>query len=142
VRYTITKEDEGNIIYAIPTGNNARRFKKDSKPIEFIVKKVKRKYVDLARIRDDGTEGIVAAFHPTTGATQQMINSGHGGNAGYLFFKTIDDISKHLLENEMRKDIYDFFKSRSFELDFDDIEAIYNIIDVKKRIQGEKTIRR
>jgi hypothetical protein len=134
VRYTITKEDEGNIIYAIPTGNNARRFKKDSIPITFIVKKVKRKYVDLARLYDDGIESRVVASHPTTGATQQMINSGHGGNAGYMFFKTMDDISEYMLENQMRKDIYEFFMSRSFELDFYDIEAIHNIIKGKKRI--------
>jgi hypothetical protein len=134
VRCTITKEDEGNIIYAIPTGNNAHRLKKGSKFITFIVKKVKRKYVDLARIHDDGTEGIVAAFHPTTGATQQMINSGNGGNAGYMFFKTIDDIPKHMLEDKMRKDIYDFFMRRPFNLDFSDIEAIHNIIKGKKRI--------
>ena len=128
MRHTITKEDEGKIIYAIPTGNNARSYEKDDGPISFLVKKVKRKYVDLSQVYHDGSYGRIMPFHPTTGATQQMIAAGYGGNAGYMFFKTKDDVSRHWLESGMRRDISDFFARRSFELDFDDMATIHNII--------------
>ena len=128
MRYTITKEDEGKIIYAIPTGNNANRYKKDDGPISFFVKKVKIKYVDLSKVNDDGTYGRIIPFHPTIGATQKMIADGYGGNAGYMFFKTKDDVSRYWLESMMRQDISDFFRNRSFKLNFDDIATIHNII--------------
>ena len=132
MRHTITKEDEGNIIYALPTGNNARRLPKDHDPIKFMVKKVKRKYVDLVRVYDDGTEVDIGPVHPRTGATQHMINAGYGGNAGYMFFKSKYDIFKHSVEVKMRKDITEFFKLINFKLNYEDIEKIHNIIEDKK----------
>jgi len=83
-----TKEHEGKIIYARPTGNAARRW--DGNLKEFEVVKVKRKYVEM---RING--GVFTDnYCPKTGATQSAINAGYTTNSGYLFFESKDDYRK------------------------------------------------
>jgi hypothetical protein len=127
-----TKEDEGKIIYGIPTGNNASRRAVRQDIVLFKVKKIKRKYVDLCRIEEDGREWGLSAYDPESGATQRKINAGYGMNAGYAFFRSEDDVKKHYKEQSMRNEIVSFFNWRSFPLTFDDISTIYEIIKDKK----------
>ena len=73
----------GQIIIGKPTGNNGRY---DKSPKEFEVVKIKRKYVDL-RIGD----GLVDTYSMITGSTQKAIVSGYDGNAGYRFYKSLEE---------------------------------------------------
>lgn len=87
----------GKVICAIPTGNNARHNKDTI--TEFKVLSVKRKYVSLASIYDD-IEGRADNYSPKSGATQDAINSGFGGNSGYIFFDTKEAVTAYKEHNE------------------------------------------
>ena len=84
------KVDE--IVYCKPTGNNTRQY---SSVVRKRVVKVKRKYVDMVTVSDDNREGIVVAYCPKTGSTQDAINSDFGGNSGWIFFATQEDYDNH-----------------------------------------------
>ena len=129
---TFTKQDEGNVVYAIPTGNNARRGIEEQNIVSFKVEKVKRKYIDLVKIDENGKEWGTNSYCPKTGVTQSAINSGYANNAGYKFFRSIDDIEKFYKISKMKDEIYDFFRRYSYTLCDKDIETIYNIIKKDK----------
>jgi hypothetical protein len=115
-----TKEDIGKTIYAIGTGNNARRG--GVKIEEFKIVSIKRIYVEL-----ETTYGTKQMYHKESGASQQSINSGYGGNSGYRFFRTIEEIKKQEVVNKMKQEIIEFFRY-SFELDNESIFKIHSLI--------------
>lgn len=122
-----TKEHEGKTIYAIPTGNNARRWGSgdSDESTRFAVIKVKRKYVEMMQEGYRRTEN----YCPETGATQSSINSGYGGNSGWNFFETLADIDRHKELNKKRKCIGDYFDWRN-RSDWPDelIDKVYDLI--------------
>lgn len=83
------KEYVGKTIFAVPTGNNARRNDKDY--IEkFDVISCGRKYVQL-QCKNWGSPNN---YCPEKGASQSQINSGYGLNAGYKFYSDLESIEK------------------------------------------------
>lgn len=98
----LSKKHEGKDIFAIGTGNNARREK--GKIIEFHVVKVKIKYAEL----QEGIYRNIDNYCIETGATQSAINSGYSGNAGYKFFEDKEEIAKYFENIEMNKQIREF----------------------------------
>ncbi len=130
-RIEITKEYEGEIVYGVPTGNNAVRCPNRSKPVEFIVIKRKIKYVALQRV---GFPMWVDNYDPVTDATQSAINSGYGINAGYEFYASLEDIENMNELKEKRRKIRDYFGGTRRLLDFDEVEldTILNILSKKR----------
>ena len=122
----------GQIIYAIPTGNNAR-YSKEVK--QFRVEKIKRKYVDLldSCYWDDKykpTNAYCIKTGATQGATQGAINMGYGFNAGYVFFESLEAIELHKNKNELaeivrRKLRFEYFRNYSLE----DLKTISEVIN-------------
>lgn len=113
----------GEKIYAIPTGNNARRG--GSRLVTFGVVKVKRKYVDLAH--KGGS--LVDSYCPETGATQSAIRAGFSG-AGYIFFPSLEAHATYIEGNNMRAMIarhltYPYDLRR---ISGDDLRTIHRII--------------
>ena len=97
MRITIDKTMVGNVVYGIPTGNNATRGVARQSAEVFHVVSIARKYVEL---REDGWTQT-RKYCPSTGATQEAIKLGYGGNAGYVFFASLDDVDAWYLHNEM-----------------------------------------
>ena len=95
-RIEITKEHVGKKVYAIPAGNNARRGVDRQEIVEFDVVGFGRKYARV--IRYGGECGIC----PKTGAWQESIASGYGGNAGYVFFESPSDAVDYQDEFDLR----------------------------------------
>ena len=123
-----TKEDEGNIIFAKPTGN-AARYDKD-KIVKFEVVKVKRKYVEMYMLYgDDSKSYSTDNYSPESGATQKEINSGYGGNSGYIFFRYEKDIKNHTELLVMRRKMRDFFSYGSNKISLEDAKIIVAIIE-------------
>lgn len=91
-------------VYAIPTGNNARRSKDHS---VFDVHGIGRKYVELSI----GEHGFVQKFCPTTGATVDAIRSGHGGIAGFIFFASEKDMNDWQKKRQRHLAVKDFCRS-------------------------------
>lgn len=123
-----TKDLEGKIVLAIPTGNNAR-WKSSNEPIEMEVVKVKRKYVEMRRA--DG--GLSENYCPKTGATQQAINSGYGNNAGYRFFENRKEYQaweyRTTLISNVAKMVRDFnFANRLADLNDNDLGQLEKIL--------------
>ncbi|HIF6165118.1 MULTISPECIES: hypothetical protein [Vibrio harveyi group] len=87
----INKNLVGKVIYGIPTGNNRPRNKKE-KIVKFNVLSVARKYMTLVRV---GSSDCTADKYNIKGATQSAINSGYGGNAGYMFFDSLANLEQH-----------------------------------------------
>lgn len=126
---TISKEHEGKDVYAIPTGNNARRFVLKQDPvIQFHVVKVKRKYVELRREND-----FVDSYDPATGVTQKSINSGYTSNSGYLFFASREDLEDYKTYNRKIAEIRDVTRYRHLDLTLSDVETIHDILFRSKR---------
>jgi len=88
-------------VYAIPTGNNARRNKEHS---VFTVHGIGRKYVELSI----GDREFVQKYCPKTGATSDAISSGHGGNAGYIFFPSEKDMNDWRKKRQRHLAVKDF----------------------------------
>lgn len=109
-----TKAHEGKTIYAVPTGNNARRWGRDE-PARFVVVKVKRKYVELMR---DGY-GRTDNYCPETGATQSAINAGYGGNSGWRFYESLEEIKQ---ERELKDKL-------------SKINRVFSLLDVNGKIE-------
>lgn len=95
-RIEITKEHVGKKVYAIPTGNNARRGIERQEIVEFDVVGFGRKY---ARVMRYGRE---CGICPKTGAWQESVSSGYGGNAGYVFFESPGDVVNYQDECDLR----------------------------------------
>lgn len=118
----------GQIIYAIPTGNNAR-YSKEVK--QFRVEKIKRKYVDLLdSCYWDDKYKPTNAYCIKTGATQKEINAGYGCNAGYMFFESLEAIELYKNRNELaeivrRKLRFEYFRNYSLE----DLKTISEVIN-------------
>ena len=95
-RIEITKEHVGKKVYAIPTGNNARRGVDRQEIVEFDVVGFGRKYARVIRY------GRECGICPKTGAWQESIASGYGGNAGYVFFESTSDAVDYQDELDLR----------------------------------------
>ena len=95
-RIEITKEHVGKKVYAIQTGNNARRGVDRQEIVEFDVVGFGRKY---AMVISYGRE---CGICPKTGAWQESIASGYGGNAGYVFFESPSDAVDYQDELDLR----------------------------------------
>ena len=95
-RIEITKEHVGKKVYAIPTGNNARRGVVRQQIVEFDVVGFGRKYAKVIRY------GRECGICPKTGAWQESVASGYGGNAGYVFFESPDDAVCYQDECDLR----------------------------------------
>lgn len=102
MRIEVTKEFVGKTIFAIPTGNNAKRGKERQDIEEFEVISFARKYMTVKRV--NGYQEI--SMCPKTGATQEAIRTGYGGNAGYFFFASYKDAENFQLEAELRSKAY------------------------------------
>jgi hypothetical protein len=83
----------GMEVYAIPTGNNARGT--GDKITTFKVMSVGRVYAGLSVVFDAGGIGTENNYLPESGATQKAIRNGYGGNAGYKFFLTLDELADY-----------------------------------------------
>lgn len=127
-----TKDTIGKEIYAIPTGNNARG--NPDKIVTFKCVSVGKVYVGLSYVFSDGTTGCEDKYLPSSGATQKSINSGYGGNAGYVFFETLDDLADYRTLKELQKSLEGKFRYfRASELNKSQIERILTVL-----AEGEK----
>jgi len=87
----LSKDLIGKTIYGYPTGNNASRsLGRNQQLIEFKVISVGRKYLEMKMYLSHTYSR--ADKYSLTGATQSAINSGHGLNAGYHFFMSVEDV--------------------------------------------------
>lgn len=121
----ITKEYEGKIVYAIPTGNAARGW--NGEPQKFDVIKRKKIYVVLKPA--GGSDGHAKSYHPISGATQSEINAGYGGNSGYKFFASLEDIELFDSYCKKLKDVKSYFRDigRS-SLSTQQVNSIHSIL--------------
>lgn len=92
----ITKEHVGKKVYAIPTGNNARRGVERQEIVEFDVVGFGRKYAKVMLYSRE------CGICPKTGAWQESASRGYGGNAGYVFFESPDDAINYQDECDLR----------------------------------------
>lgn len=122
------KELEGKIIYAVPTGNNAR-YAKD-KIEKFKVIKVKRKYIEMSQVWEAGDiEKSSCNYCPESGATQTSINQGYGGNAGYDFYLNLEEVENHKNIKKLKKEIKEYFSGYGdLSLTLEQLQSIYKII--------------
>lgn len=95
----ITKSHIWKTVYGCPTGNNARRGIERQKLVEFPVVGFGRKY---AKVIQFGREDSIC---PKTGAYHDQIKSGHGGNAGYLFFESPEDADEYISFSKLMYDV-------------------------------------
>ncbi|GAB6071535.1 hypothetical protein JCM30760_26330 [Thiomicrorhabdus hydrogeniphila] len=108
----------GNTVFALPTGNALRKY--GNSIFKFEVVAVKRKYVDLKEIFEDGSVSpTTTAYCTETGATQKAINSGYGSNSGLKFFRTTEELEGYLTLVELRS----ILKTQLNELNIDDLKA-------------------
>ena len=101
MRITITKDHVGKKVYGYPTGNNVRRGTKKQELVEFSVVGFGRKYAKV--LIGDGRLDV--SIDPTSGATQQDISSGYGGNAGYIFFEYQSDCDNYIKTRDARNKV-------------------------------------
>lgn len=118
---TIGKQHEGKTIFGLGTGNNKSRSGPND-PVEFEVIKVNRKYVSLRVYKS------VDNYDPESGATQQSINTGYGGNAGYLFFESLDDIEAYNEHRIKNRKVYGYFRSYGSLLSKEQTDKIHEIL--------------
>lgn len=95
-RIEITKEHVGKKVYAIPTGNNARRGVERQGIVEFDVVGFGRKYAKVMQYNRE------CGICPKSGAWQESVSSGYTNNAGYVFFESIDDAVNYQDECALR----------------------------------------
>ena len=116
----------GKTIFGYPTGNNQNRSLnrkgENQKLVEFKVISVGRKYMELLRVSYNRKEK-----YNLDGATQQSVNTGHGGNAGYYFFESEEDCNVWLATSKRRGEVFDFFQRRKRPTD-EQLEQIYAIL--------------
>lgn len=120
MRITITKDHVGKTVYGYPTGNNARRGVDKQDLIEFSVVGFGRKYAKVLRIGGC----FEVSIDPKSGATQQAVSSGYGGNAGYIFFESQSDCDNYIKTRDVRNKVvsminYSTISSLSDELVFE-----------------------
>jgi len=112
---------EGTTIYAKGTGNNS---KEGIKP--FTVVSVKRKYVELEYKPWNSKK----MYLPSSGATQESVTSGYGGNDGWDFYLTEQDINNEI-DNMNKllkiKQLFDPY-ARYGDLKPEDINVIYTLL--------------
>jgi hypothetical protein len=101
MRITITKDHIGKTVYGYPTGNNARRGVDKQELTEFSVVGFGRKYAKVLI----GGMSFDVSIDPTSGATQQAISSGYGGNAGYIFFESQSDCDNYIKTRDARNKV-------------------------------------
>lgn len=124
MRIEVTKEFVGKTIFAIPTGNNARRGKERQDIEQFEVISFARKYMTVKRV--NGYQEI--SMCPKTGATQESIRAGYGGNSGYIFFTSYEDAENFQLESELRSKAYKLLSNFNSTSKLS-IETIHKIIE-------------
>ena len=117
----------GTEIYAIPTGNNARRW--DGEYITFKLTSVKRKYIGLTRYSRE------AMYVPSSGATKQEVSSGYGNNAGYKFFGSEDSIARYVEISKKRGELTSTTVQLGFvgRLTDEQVLKILDILEEKQR---------
>ena len=101
MRVTITKDHIGKTVYGYPTGNNARRGVDKQELTEFSVVGFGRKYAKV--LRSGGCFEV--SIDPKTGATQQDVSRGYGGNAGYIFFESQYDCDRYIKARDARNKV-------------------------------------
>lgn len=101
MRITITKDHVGKTVYGYPTGNNARRGVDKQDLVEFSVVGFGRKYANV--LRSGGCFEV--SIDPKSGATQQAVSSGYGGNAGYIFFESQSDCDNYIKKRDARNKV-------------------------------------
>lgn len=129
----ITKEHEGKVIYALPTGNNTRYTKDPNEPIAFEVIKVNRKYACLRR-SDSNNEDM---YHIEYGYTQGQAQAGYKNNAGHRFFDSIQEIEIYKIKNKRVNSLYSALRRIDLRylletLNNEDIDTLYSILCVEK----------
>ena len=89
--------------------NNSRHHKGEHS--EFYVNKVGRKYINLRRVHDGEVYGMEVNYCPITGSTQEAINTGFGGNGGWMFFKTRQQLFEYQIrtarDNTLKREFRD-----------------------------------
>lgn len=121
------KNLEGKVIYAIPTGNNARR---GNRIVQFKVKKVKRKYIELAIMFDGEESRIVDNYCPDSGSTQSAISTGYGGNAGYRFFIEEESAKNFIERNKLSEKIIEYIRENRRSLTLEKCRKIKDILGI------------
>lgn len=111
----------GKDIYCTPTGNAARR---GSVPFEIMkLISVGRKYLKLE------TKFGIKELRAEDGASRESVNSGYGGNSGYMFFDSEDGFLNYedhcKLASEVSKIAYWF---RWQDLSEEDLAKVYEVI--------------
>ncbi|MGL4937649.1 hypothetical protein [Shewanella sp.] len=122
-RIEITKEHVGSVVFGYPTGNNVRRSVDFQSIAAFEVVGFGRKYAKVRSLRGGNCE---LSIDPLTGASQSEINSGHGSNAGYMFFDSELDALYFVRRSKLNRAIAIRLSSTSSvsELSDDLIDAI------------------
>lgn len=124
MRIEVTKEFVGKTIFALPTGNNAKRGKERQDIEQFEVISFARKYMTAKRV--NGYQEI--SMCPKTGATQEAIRTGYGGNSGYIFFASYEDAENFQLESELRSKAYRLLSSFNSTSKLS-LETIHKIVE-------------
>ncbi|MFL7022212.1 hypothetical protein [Vibrio cyclitrophicus] len=122
----LSKDLIGKTIFGYPTGNNQdrslNRKGENQKLVEFKVISVGRKYMELLHVSYNRKNK-----YNLSGTTQQCVNSGYGGNAGYYFFESEEDCSGWLATSERRGEVFDFFNRHKRPTD-EQLERIHAIL--------------
>lgn len=125
------KKLEGTFIYGRPTGNNARS--NPDKIEKFKVVRVKRKYFDLIRyfrVDSEETYGDGNSYCPATGALESEIRTGYGGNAGYKFFDTIEEVKRDIDKDNLIDKLADKLTRYDLrKLTYEQVIAIQAIVE-------------
>ena len=121
---TISKKHEGKTVYGLGWGNNQPRCGRPNIPVKFFVEKVNRKYVKL---KTEGRRESVN-YHPKKGSTQCAINTGYGGNQGYDFFASLQDIEDYEALNKIKADVMGYFRGYNAELSEGQARTIHAIL--------------
>lgn len=128
----IAKEHTGKTIYAIPTGNNARRGIKNQDPQPFEVVSVARKYAKLKN-----PSGYTDDYDCEIGATKQAVQSGYSGNSGYMWFASLIEVEELNERNRLQDDISAAFRyGPPRHLSFDQVKKIHSILEAAKASQS------
>ena len=119
----ITKYHIGKAVYGYPTGNNARRGVDVQQLVEFQVVGFGRKYAKVVRF------GHEQSICPKTGALQDQINSGYGGNAGFMFFESAADAEEYVNFVKLRESV-------AIELNFNSVKRLSDdlVVEIAKQL--------
>ena len=123
-----TKENEGAVVYALPTGSYWQTSRnRDNEVLEFNVLKVKRRYVDMQRVGSTRID----SYCQKSGATQSQVNAGI--SSGYKFFPSLTAIKIHNRYISELKEVRAYFGHYgACSLNHKDVSLINSIIKKSK----------